>query len=69
MPITLETEFSEKHEETWKNEVAAQMNCLLGRALYFKQTSNDASDVEAATATLALVTRVAVFEEIETKSR
>lgn len=63
--VTLETRFDETgHEESWKNEVAAYLNELLGRAVYFRETSNDESDQRAEIATLAIVQRVADFEEI-----
>lgn len=65
MTITVKTRFKITHEEKWRNEVAEQLNVLLARADYFQETSNDDSDKEAEAATLAIVERVADFEEIE----
>jgi hypothetical protein len=60
------TKFSESGQDTpWRNEVAKQLNILLGRADYFRETSDDESDREAEAATLAIVSRVAEFEEIQ----
>jgi hypothetical protein len=64
--VTLNTVFAEYGQETrWRNRVARDLNVLLGRAKYFEETSNDASDREALRATLNIVERVATFEEIE----
>ena len=64
--VTLQTEFKEKGQtEEWKNEVAKELNILLGRAQYFRETSNDESDQEAEMATLSIAQRVAEFEELE----
>jgi hypothetical protein len=66
MRITLKTQFDETgHAEKWRNDVAKQLNVLLGRATFFHETSNDESDREAEKATLAIVERVATFEEIQ----
>ena len=66
--ITPQSQFDEKGQtEAWKNEVARELNVLLGRAQFFKETSNDESDKEAEEATMSIVARVAEFEEIELK--
>lgn len=66
--ITIETTFDEQGQsEPWKNEVARELNVLLGRCEYFRGTSNDESDKEAEAATLSIVARVAEFEDIEVK--
>jgi len=72
MAITIYTVFSTKHEESWKNQIADELNTLLGRAVYFRETSNDELDQAAEAATLSIVERVANFEEIrrrEARSR
>lgn len=64
---TLDTKFDEiRHEEAWRNEVAKELNMLLGRAQYFKETSNDESDEDVERVTLSIVHRVREFEEIKT---
>lgn len=64
---TLDTTFDEtRQDEAWRNEVAKELNILLGRAEFFKETSNDESDQEAERATLSIVQRVRDFEEIKT---
>jgi hypothetical protein len=52
-------------ENKWKSRLADDLNTLLGRAQYFLETSNDASDKEAAEATFRVVDRVVEFEELE----
>jgi hypothetical protein len=49
----------------WRNKVAKQLNNILARVEYVQETSNDGSDQDFATAALAIVDRVAEFEEIE----
>lgn len=68
MKISLQTVFSTEHEEKWRNQVAHELNVLLGRARYFRETSNDESDKAAEQATLSIAQRVATFEEIEVQS-
>lgn len=66
--ITLETEFDETgHMETWRNQVAHDLNWILGRAEFHLETSNDESDQEFAKAAIAICARVAEFEEIQVK--
>jgi hypothetical protein len=63
--VTLDTRFDEKNQlEEWKNEVAMDLNTLLERARYFRETSNDETDKELERVTLRVVERVAAFEEI-----
>lgn len=54
-----------RQNEKWRNQVAADLNTLLGRAQYFRETSDDESDKLAEAATLRIVQRVAEFEQIE----
>jgi len=62
---TLDTVFDEINQEgEWRNLLAKQLNILLGRARYFKETSNDESDKEAEQATLSVIERVSAFEEV-----
>jgi hypothetical protein len=64
---TVDTRFDEERQsEEWKKEVARQMNVLIGRADFFKNTSNDESDQEVEAATMELCERVRIFEEILT---
>lgn len=66
--ITLDTRFDETaHAEDWKNQVAFDLNYILGRAVYHLETTNDGSDRNFAKAALAIVTRVAEFEGIQVK--
>ena len=55
---------SENQPQKWANQVAQDLNTLLGRALYFLETSGDESDIFAARATLRIVRRVEEFEGI-----
>ena len=58
--------FAESNQSTpWRNKVAKHLNTLLTRVEYVQETTNDESDQEFAAATLAIVDRVAEFEEIE----
>lgn len=54
-------------EEDWRNDVARELNTILGRVQYEMETClpPDEFDVEFAEAALAIVQRVAEFEEIE----
>lgn len=68
MKVTPYTVFDEKNQDTdWQNDVAKELNVLLGRVQYFLETSNDESDKAAAKATLSIVQRVAEFEDINLK--
>jgi hypothetical protein len=64
-------EYTTRHGERWRNEVAAQLNTVLARVQYEMETClpPDVDDVEFAEAALALVERVAEFEEIKLKRR
>jgi hypothetical protein len=59
--------FRTDHHDAWRNKIAAQLNTVLGRIQYEMETClpPDECDVDFAEATLALVDRVADFEEIE----
>lgn len=59
--------FHTNQDKDWRNEVAAQLNTLLGRVQYEMATClpPDEHDIEFAEAALSLVERVANFEDIE----
>ena len=58
--------FSTDHEDPIKNEIAGQMNAVLERTHFIiGDPFPDDVDVEFARAALALVDRVAEFEEID----
>lgn len=62
MTVTLETEFSENGQsEPWKNDVARQLNALLGHA---HKTSSAFCPKEVKESLVSIVQRVANFEEI-----
>jgi hypothetical protein len=57
--------YDEENQGTpWRNELAEQMNTVLARIQYLQETANDESDQEFCKAALAIVERVAEFEEI-----
>lgn len=58
-------EFSEAHREEWRNEVARDLNHLVGRAIYWIETDGDEIDSEFGAAVLRTVNRVVEFEEID----
>lgn len=60
-------EFSESHPEEWRNEVARDMNHLIGRAVWWLETDRDETDVDFGAAVVRIVERVAEFEKIEAK--
>jgi len=62
-------EFSEKHAEEWRNEVARDLNQLMGRAVWWLETCGDESDIKFGNAVVRTVQRVAEFEEIEKGDR
>lgn len=59
-------EFSEKHPEDWKNQLAADLNHLMGRAVWWLETDNDDIDHDFGAAVVRVVERVAEFEELQT---
>lgn len=66
MPITLDTEFCERKQNTEeKIQLAKWLNTLLGRAQYFKETSDDESDQEAEEATLGVVNQLNCIYELK----
>jgi len=60
-------EFSTEHAEQWKNDLARDLNRLLGRIVYQCETDGDEEDCAWAEATLRLVFRVVDFECIKRK--
>lgn len=62
-------EFSQSHQEHWRNEVADDLNELIGRAVFVLETSCDDVDLSFGNAVLRIIERVADFEDIETIER
>ena len=62
-------EFSEEHPDEWRNEVARDLNVLVGRATWWIETDRDETDREFGAAVLRIVERVAEFENIEAKGK
>jgi len=62
-------EFSESHPEEWRNEIARDMNHLVGRAVWWIETDHDETDQKFGAAVLRIVERVAEFEKIEAKGK
>jgi len=63
--LTKTYEYSEEHEEEWKNEVAADLNQLMGRAVWWMETCGYESDILFGNAVIRTVQRVSEFEELE----
>lgn len=59
---------AKKHDEQWRNDVAADLNEMLGRIQYQLETDGDDCDCRWAAATLRVIERVAEFEEIRSNS-
>jgi hypothetical protein len=59
--------FHGRHDEEWRNKLAAELNVILARVQYEMETClpPDQYDVEFAEAALSVCERVANFEEIE----
>lgn len=62
-------EFSEAHPDDWRNEVARDLNHLVGRASWWIETDGHLIDNEFGEAVLRIVERVAEFEKIEAKGK
>jgi predicted thioredoxin/glutaredoxin len=62
-------EFSEQHPEEWRNEIARDMNHLVGRAVWWVETDRHDIDTLFGAAVLRIVERVAEFEEIKAKGK
>jgi hypothetical protein len=62
-------EFSEDHPEEWRNEVASDLNHLVGRATWWIETDRDETDIKFGAAVLRIVERVAESEKIEAKGK
>ena len=60
--------FSEVHPEEWRNQVARDMNHLLGRATWWMETDRDEIDTKFGAAVLRIVERVAESENIESSN-
>ena len=64
-----EDTFEAKGHDEWRNEVALDLNLILGRVEYTLETSDPGNeamevDIELAKAALRIVDRVANFEDI-----
>ena len=62
-------EFSEEHPEPWKNQLAADLNHLMGRAVWWIETDNHDIDNDFGAAVVRVVERVAEFEELQTTDK
>lgn len=62
-------QFSEEHPDEWRNEVARDLNQLMGRAEYWVETDGDTIDTEFGNSVIRIVQRVAEFEEIQKDER
>ena len=62
-------EFSTEHAEPWRNQVADDLNQLVGRAIWTIETDGDETDLEFGAAVVRIVERVAQSEEIEPKPK
>jgi hypothetical protein len=62
-------EFSELHDEEWRNQVASDLNHLVGRAIWTIESDGQRIDCEFGMAVLRIVQRVAEFEEIKAKGK
>ena len=62
-------EFSEDHLDDWRNQVARDLNHLVGRATWWMETDRDEIDTKFGAAVLCIVERVAEFEAIEAKGK
>ena len=67
--LNVMSEFSQNHAEQWRNQVADDLNQLMGRAVYWLETDGDTTDAEFGNAVLRIVERVAEFEEIVAKGK
>jgi hypothetical protein len=62
-------EFSELHDEEWRNQVASDLNHLVDRAIWTIESDGQRIDCEFGMAVLRIVQRVAEFEEIKAKGK
>lgn len=62
-------EFSEEQGEEWKNQVASDLNHLVGHAIWNIETDTHHLAVEFGAAVLRIVERVVEFEKIKSKGR
>jgi hypothetical protein len=53
------------HEDAMRNQIARELNTLLARCRYLKETTDDAADRAFTGAAISIVQRVAEFEEIQ----
>lgn len=60
-------EYAEDHPEEWRNEVARDLNSLVGRATYEIETDEDECNNNLAAAVLRIAERVAETEGIRVK--
>ena len=62
-------DFSESHPEEWRNEIARDLNHLVGRAVWWVETDRDETDRDFGAAVLRIAERVAETEKIERAKR
>jgi len=62
-------EYSTLHREEWRNQVARDLNHLIGRAVWWIETDHDESDRNFGAAILRIAERVAEIEKIERAKR
>ena len=67
--IALDLNFSAAHPESWKNDLAADLNEMTARITYQLSTDGDESDCEWAEASLRVIRRVANLEKINETPR
>lgn len=61
--------FSEAHEDEWRNQVARDLNHIIGHAEWNSETDDDQVAVDFGNAVIRIVERVAEFENIEAKRK
>lgn len=57
-------EFAKNHPEEWKNQLADDLNHLMGRATWWLETDRDEIDADFGAAVVRVIERVAEFEEL-----
>lgn len=59
-------EFAKNHTEEWKNQLADDLNHIMGRAVWWLETDRDEIDADFGAAVVRVVERVAEFEKLQT---
>ena len=63
--LEIEYSTSTSNHEDWQNEIAADLNTILGMASFLLVTTGDEADIKFAHAALRATKRIAEFEDIE----